>query len=266
MHNLDEKIISLPLEGVKTTIVNYTYDSFELNTLLVLLSEKRRIFSTCEGYKEVNCIGNMYINGELSERERIKFENGVNVNFQLELMKNLARFLNLSFEDSAFLTTAVTMEHAAVCEKSFEEFKVICLATAGVKNNALRMGADGGDWVERKGVYQNVLGTINIILLTNVNLTDGAMARAVITATEAKTAALQDFDVRSTLTPKKQATGTGTDDVIIVSGPKIGEPIQCTKGHTKMGELIAASTKNAVAEAMKKHDRSLALRALLRKY
>jgi len=153
MPNMDEKKINLQLRGVKTTVVNYTYEGFKLNTLLALFTEKRRVFSTCEGYKEVNCVGNMYINGELSERERLKFKNGVRVNFQLELMKNLSSFLNLSFEDSAFLTTAVTMEHVAVCEKSFEEFKVICLATAGVKNNALRMGVDGGDWVEIKGDY-----------------------------------------------------------------------------------------------------------------
>jgi adenosylcobinamide amidohydrolase len=262
---MNSKMINLQVEGVKAAVVDYDYEGFKLNTLLVSFGEKRQIFSTCEGYKKVTRVGNMYIHGDLSERERLKFEKGVSVNFQLELMKRLLAVTGFSYEDSAFLTTAVTMEHLAVCEKTYEEFKICCLATAGVRNNALRMGTDKADWVERNGLYENTLGTINVILLSNVNLTDGAMARAVITATEAKTAALQDLDIRSTITPKNQATGTGTDDVIIVSGPKIGEPIQCTKGHTKMGELIAVSTKNAVIDAMKKHDRSLVFREVFRK-
>ena len=61
-------------------------------------------------------------------------------------------------------------------------------------------------------------GTINIILLTNVSLTWGAMARAIMTATEAKTAALQDLNYKSTPSPQIQATGTGTDNMIVVSG------------------------------------------------
>jgi adenosylcobinamide amidohydrolase len=261
---LNKKIIRNQIDDGNASVVDYIYEGFNLNTLLVSFREKRRVFSTCDGYKDVKHVGNMFIHGDLSERERLKFENGVSVDFQLELMKRLLVAIGVSYEDSALLTTAVTMEHAALSEKSYKEFKVSCFATAGVKNNALRMGTDEGDWVERKGLYQNTLGTINIILLTNVNLTDGAMARAVITATEAKTAALQDLDIRSTLTPKRQATGTGTDDIIIVSGPKIGDPIQCTKGHTKMGELIAVSTKTAVTEAMKKHDRSLTFRNLFK--
>ena len=43
------------------------------------------------------------------------------------------------------------------------------------------------------------LGTINVIILTNAKLTDAAMARAIITVTEAKTAALQDLKIKSSL-------------------------------------------------------------------
>ena len=100
----------------------------------------------------------------------------------------------------------------------------------------------------------SVAGTINVILLTNAILSDGAMARAIITVTEAKTAALQDLNVRSTYTPQNQATGTGTDNVIIVSGKGLGKALRLTSGHTKIGELIGFSTKTAVAEALKKHD------------
>ena len=79
------------------------------------------------------------------------------------------------------------------------------------------------------------------------------MARAIITVTEAKTAALQDLNVRSTGSPQYQATGTGTDNMIVVSG-KMGKPLLLTSGHTKIGELIGCSTKIAVTEALKKFD------------
>lgn len=152
------------------------------------------------------------------------------------------------------MSTGVDMDNLAVCEKSYQEFKVCCLATGGAKNNAMRMGVDGASWVERDKNFRNMLGTINIILLTNAILSDGAMARAIITATEAKTAALQDLNVRSTFAPQNQATGTGTDNMIIVSGKGPSKTIRCTGGHTKMGELMAISTKIAVSEAIKKHD------------
>jgi len=51
-----------------------------------------------------------------------------------------------------------------------------------------------------KGVHYKQ-GTINIILLTNRRLTPNAMARTIITATEAKSAALMDLDIRSSLHP-----------------------------------------------------------------
>jgi adenosylcobinamide amidohydrolase len=113
---------------------------------------------------------------------------------------------------------------------------------------------DIAGYVERDGNFVSTAGTINVILLTNAALTDGAMARAVITVTEAKTAALQDLDVRSTYTPRNQATGTGTDNVIVVSGKGLSKALRLTSGHTKIGELIGFSTKIAVAEALKKHD------------
>ncbi len=92
------------------------------------------------------------------------------------------------------------------------------------------------------------------MVLTNAYLTWGAMARAIVTATEAKTAALQDLNYKSTPTPKVSATGTGTDNMIVVSGVDPTLLIRHTGGHTKIGELIGFTAKTAVAEALKKHD------------
>jgi hypothetical protein len=113
--------------------------------------------------------------------------------------------------------------------------------TAGVESNAMRMSKDDGDFYEP--------GTINILILPNMKITDRAMTRAIITATEAKSAALQDLDIRSVYKPEYQATGTGTDNIIIAGGAG-DKPLDNSGGHTKLGELIAKAVYKGVKEAI----------------
>jgi adenosylcobinamide hydrolase len=238
-----EKEIPLSVEGIKAKVIYHTYQGFEVKTLLVSLEEKRRVLSTKEGYKEVSFVANHYNSRPLSEYIHQHYE---------EFEKWLPSILGIYSEELAFLSTAADMDNLAVRESSYQEFMVCCLATAEVKSNAQRMGVDKAGSVERNDKFESVSGTINIILLTNATLSDGAMARTIITATEAKTAVLQDMDIRSTYTPENQATGTGTDNMIVVSGK--GSLVRYTGGHTKMGELIGIAVKMAVAEAIEKQD------------
>jgi len=242
---MKEKKINLALKGIEAKVVYHTYEGFNLNTLLVSFGEKRRVLSTWDGHREVKVVANVYTPRALSERTMKNYE---------EFQKKFPLALGIRPEEIAFLSTGVDMDNLAVCERSYQEFKVCCLATAGAKGNALRTGVDVASYVERAGNFTSASGTINVILLTNATLSDGAMARAIITATEAKTAALQDLDVRSTSTPQNQATGTGTDNIIVVSRKGLGKALRLASGHTKIGELIGFSTKTAVAEALKKHD------------
>ncbi|HYA77910.1 MAG TPA: adenosylcobinamide amidohydrolase [Verrucomicrobiae bacterium] len=242
-----ENKLNVELRGVDARVIYHTYDGVELNTLLVSFEEKRKVLSTVDGLKQVKFVANTYVplslaNSTMTIKKHQKF------------MRRLPHTLGINPKDITFICTAVNMEKIAINEKSYRDFKVCCLATGGAKDNALRMGVDVGNWVEKKTFFQFASGTINVIILTNVTLTVGAMARAIITATEAKTAALQDKDVRSTPSPQIQATGTGTDSMIVVSGVDTGTIIRHTGGHTKMGELIAVSTKIAVSEALKNFD------------
>jgi adenosylcobinamide amidohydrolase len=235
------------LDEVEAKVIYHVYEGFKLNTLVVSFGERRRVLSTWDGYREVKFVGNNYTPVGLSKLTM------KNQNYD-EFQKKLPLALGIRPEEISFLSTGVDMDNLAVCEKSYQEFAVCCLATAGAKGNALRTGVDVASHVERAGHFMNTAGTINVILLTNATLSDGAMARAIITTTEAKTAALQDLDVRSTSSPQYQATGTGTDNIIVVSRKGLGKPLRLTSGHTKMGELIGFSTKTAVAEALEKHD------------
>jgi adenosylcobinamide hydrolase len=237
--------IKLKLEDVKAEIVYHSYQGFDVNTLLVSFGEKRRVLSTWNGYRKVSFVANTYQPAELSE---------ITMRHYNEFQANFPTSLNISSSDLSFVSTGANMENVAVCERSYMDLTVSVLATGGV-GNALRTGVDEAYWLESDGNYVNLLGTINIILLSSATLGGGAMARAIITATEAKTAALQDMDARSSVSPQNQATGTGTDNIIVVSGRESDRMILSTGGHTKIGELIGTSTKTAVAEAIKKQAR-----------
>ncbi len=137
------------------------------------------------------------------------------------------------------------MDNLSISTAQFKDMSVYALVTAGVRGNAVRMSKDEGRFYE--------LGTINIIVLSNVKLSSRARARLIISATEAKTAALQDLDVRSTEHPLPwQATGTGTDEVIVVEGA--GPVVDNAGGHCKLGELVAKAVYEGVREAVLKQN------------
>jgi adenosylcobinamide amidohydrolase len=242
-----EKKVPLELTNLEAKVVYHTYQGIKTNTLLVAFSEKRRVLSTIDGYKKVNYAGNSYIPPEIEKLVMTKKD-------YKKYEKQLPQTLGIKPNQITFMSTGVDMDKLAVCQKTYKNLKVYCIATGGAKNNALRMGVDTGDWVETKTGFELSTGTINILLLTNAVLTTGAMARAIMTATEAKTAALQDLNYMSTPSPQVQATGTGTDTMIIASGTDQQNIIHYTGGHTKMGELIAKATKTAVTQGLKNFD------------
>ncbi|MEN8198640.1 MAG: adenosylcobinamide amidohydrolase, partial [Thermodesulfobacteriota bacterium] len=170
------------------------------------------------------------------------------------LEEETRKVLGFSRDSTAMLFTGADMDNLAVVKKGFQDMAVIALVTAGVKSNALRMGADSGSFYE-PGTPSNKQkpGTINILLLTNMQLSTRAMTRAIISATEGKSAALQDLDIRSSYSSAlNQATGTGTDNIIVVQGT--GTPVDLSGGHTKMGELIARTVYEGVQQAIHKQN------------
>ena len=157
--------------------------------------------------------------------------------------------INAKNGDINKMATAANMDNLAVVTKEFKPFTVAVLATGGARTNAIRTGVDESSHIEG----EEPKGTINIVPLTNALLTDGAMARAIITMTEAKTAALEDLKVPSSYTKSVQATGTGTDSIIVVSGVT-GPKATYTGGHSKIGEMIGKATYEAVVEALGKQN------------
>ncbi|MBF0245520.1 MAG: adenosylcobinamide amidohydrolase [Planctomycetes bacterium] len=159
--------------------------------------------------------------------------------------------LDLVPETTALMSTAANMQYAGISEKSFGELSITAVATAGVTGNAARAG-DPACWDERDGEWEKVVaeaGTINIILLCNQPLSPAAFCRAVITMTEAKSAVLQELSVGSR-SSGELATGTGTDQFCLAAPLGAGERTW-TGQHTKAGELIGCTVKEAVRESLR---------------
>lgn len=229
---------------------------FRNKTLTVTLKQPMRVMSTLEGWREeVRVVANHFFPPPawgLGHRQGLEW-----------LRQSTMNVLGLSPRETAMLFTGADMDHLALVRKSHRALEVTALVTAGVRGNAMRMGSDQGLFYEPDGkISQKRPGTINILLLGNCRLSPGAMSRAIITATEAKSAALQDLDIRSSETGStNQATGTGTDNILVVEGA--GPPIDGSGGHTKLGELIAAAVHQAVGEAIRRQNGMTGDRSIL---
>lgn len=174
-----------------------------------------------------------------------------------EHMEAITRELGLPVETTAGVTTAASMENISIKTEEFWDLKVTALVTAGINTNGGRVG-DYAMWYEKDGCPLNIEthqreeekhGTIITMLHFNINLTPGALARAMITATEAKTAAIQELLLPSRYS-RGLATGSGTDSTTIIANPE--SPICFTSAgkHAKLGELIGRAVKAATKEAL----------------
>ena len=153
---------------------------------------------------------------------------------------------------TALMGTAANMAYAVHRSAEFEELRVDAFTTAGVSGNAARAG-DPAAWVETDDGWCKVephAGTINTILLLACPLTPSAHARAVITMTEAKSAALAELAVPSRYAPVI-ATGTGTDQFCLAAPLDPGrKPKDSTSPHVKLGEIIGVAVMESVKEAL----------------
>jgi adenosylcobinamide amidohydrolase len=163
----------------------------------------------------------------------------------------LASELGLDSDSAAGISTAAQMENASIVAETYGDLTVTALVTGGVEVNGGRAG-DPAPWdeIHEREAGHEVHGTINIILHINVDLTEGALTRSLVTCTEAKTAALQEL-----LAPSRYssglATGSGTDGTIIVANAESKWTLNNAGKHSKLGELIGRSVKTAVKEALR---------------
>lgn len=249
---LEEKItkardIDLDLDYVqKSRIATSRIFDFKNKTLIIDFNKPMQVVSTLEGQRtDIRKVGNHFSPPPCWSLGHYKGLSWVR--------SHIYEVIKANPEQASFLFTGADMDNLSIQKQEYKDITVYALVTAGVKSNAVRMSKDTGNYYEP--------GTINIIVLPNMKLSPRAMTRAIITATEAKTAALTDMDIRSAYSPQRyKATGTGTDNILVAEGT--GSVLNNAGGHSKLGELIAKAVYSGVQEAVKKQNGLVADRSV----
>lgn len=218
---------NVPVPGVRL---------WEKNEMLILQSEKR--FFTLNssvlggGFSTPYFVVNQQVDKGYAGDDPVK-----------DLIRGVEK-IGLLAEECVGMMTAAHVKDAAVEYEVKKPLSVTAIATAGTSNAMAAGGtpppfAFGG------------VGTINIILLIDGNLTEGGMVNAVITATEAKTMALQDLQIKDVFTGEP-ASGTSTDAVVVTATGK-GERLPYAGTATEVGGMIGRSVRRAVTEAIHRY-------------
>jgi len=260
---MEKRDILLPEDlGASAVVYRYPLELegvHVLKTLLIRFQAPRWMLSTSQGLRHSDTAANHEVPLSLWDvLHRRHHQDYTRLAFE-----PLARETGIRMEDLIRLSTGADLDALGVAYRSYDGISVGALATAGAHTNAMRTGTDYGDWLDQQEVPRKLRkqdrwedsvpsspqpGTINVILIANVSLGDAELARSIITITEAKTAVLQDLGIRSSYTPEAWATGTGTDEVVVISGT--GRVVRCAGGHCKLGQLVGWAAHEAVEKAL----------------
>jgi alpha-ribazole phosphatase CobZ len=149
-----------------------------------------------------------------------------------ELFDALAQEKGLERDKIVGLMTAVPMEHAVIVENE----DVTAIVTAGIATPPSQSSS-----------------TVNIILLIRRNLSQSAMANAMIVATEAKTAAFYDLGIHDET--GDLLTGDATDAVVVACyGSEEGTEELFAGKATELGQRIYEMVRAGVKDALYKYN------------
>jgi adenosylcobinamide amidohydrolase len=195
------------------------------------------------GFKKTKAILNVQTPEELSDRK-------LHENPQKFIIDS-AKKLGLS-ENFVGMITAAAVDKFALASKKDGDLTVTVTATAvDPEGNTCSHAETAGETI----TVEEMSGTINIMVVIDGNPTESCLVSTVLTATEAKTAALWELDIRSRYSGDV-ATGTITD-AIIVAKTNRGAPIVYGGPASKLGQLVGYCTRKAVKEAVMKANKYL---------
>lgn len=222
--------------------------------LVAELLEPHRVLSTsaCGGGQrdDLRFLANHQSCEATDDRERHERIAGLG---RVAYHESVCREMGVDPGTTALMGTAANMAYAVHRAAAFDDLHVDVFATAGVGGNAARAG-DPAVWTETGDGWRRVAaaaGTINTMLLLACPVTPAALARAVVTMTEAKSAALAELAVPSRYSPTI-ATGTGTDQFCVAAPlDPARQPKTSTGPHAKLGEIIGRAVRDAIKEALR---------------
>ncbi|ATC63222.1 hypothetical protein CMV30_04225 [Nibricoccus aquaticus] len=242
--------------------------------VVVALREPALVMSTCAWNGGTRSDVRFLVNHQSCEgakdQARADLINGLGpVGYQAHVCAELG----LKPEETAVMGTAANMQYLGVATRTWADLSVTAIVTAGVSGNAGSAGDPAhydevnGAWVKTSEKAETcelrrdgsdvalkpagvAHGTINTLLLFSSPLNATALARAVVTMTEAKTSALLELAIGSKYSTRL-ATGTGTDQYALAT-PQSGATLRTWTGqHTKAGKLIGDAVRAATLEALR---------------
>ncbi|UTB32903.1 MAG: adenosylcobinamide amidohydrolase [Methanobacterium sp. ERen5] len=240
----------------KKEFINNNDTSFILKTGSGIIFS---VFDKClVGELPINCntLSTSVLNGGYKENLEAIFNHQLDQKLLDELedqsipdyMYKKAKKLGFNPEKVSGLLTAANIENYAVSKKSFKDIDVTAIVTGGVTCNAGTAG-DEASFYEEDGRFITKIGTINTILIIEAHLDECTLTKAMMTAVEAKAAALQRLMVPSKYS-MEIATGTGTDGIILISNMNSKNKLTNASKHSKLGELIGTSIIEATQKAL----------------
>jgi adenosylcobinamide hydrolase len=203
---------------------------------------------TARGGASFRCASSAFYNGGIRDAAAI-LNRRVPLTYlcddPVQEMRTYLEGTNLSSERTIGLLTAAKLTHASIMDTSGDWYRLTVCTTAGTRN-----AAKAGTARDTYPSYRP--GTINTIVLVDARMTDGAMLNALMTATEAKSAALWDADIRDQYDASLRATGTTTDACVIATTQRADHPVAhayagCASDiGNAIGRLVYASVTEAV--------------------
>ena len=188
------------------------------------------------GFKKAKAILNVQAPEEFSDQE-------LHANPQ-KFIVDSAKKVGIS-ENFVGMVTAAAVDKFVLVTKKYGDLAVSVIATAvDPAGNTCSHAESAGEIIK----VEEMTGTINIMVIIDGNPTESCLVSTVLTATEAKTAALWELDIRSRYSGDV-ATGTITD-AIIVAKTNRGAPIVNGGPASKLGQLVGYCTRKAVKEAV----------------
>jgi adenosylcobinamide amidohydrolase len=188
------------------------------------------------GFKKAKAILNVQAPEEFSDQE-------LHANPQ-KFIVDSAKKVGIS-ENFVGMVTAAAVDKFVLVTKKYGDLAVSVIATAvDPEGNTCSHAESAGEIIK----VEEMTGTINIMVIIDGNPTESCLVSTVLTATEAKTAALWELDIRSRYSGDV-ATGTITD-AIIVAKTNRGAPIVNGGPASKLGQLVGYCTRKAVKEAV----------------
>lgn len=161
-------------------------------------------------------------------------------------IKEFIKDLNYHVDDTIGMMTAVLVKDLVYRLYEHDNFSIFVVITAGVGN-----AVDCTKALDY--TREQTMGTINTWVFINGYVGDDTLVQAITTATEAKTRALHDLDIRDSKS-KTVATGTSTDSILVAatqSGTKLPYAGTATPLGQILGKAIYQETKRAILRTRK---------------